>query len=570
MKKKRVYQIFLIAIVLIFTFSEIPVAHAVGPGPNAVLGFIRTLEALNKRNQIYREAGATAKEIQTYYDTLIDKTKTMRDDIIHQAARGEDVTGLIRAYTRIEAGLIAERKIAIQMVEAEKKGARADFRRRIRKEVFNILIASPSAQKLLKDIRETIDGLRQAANTVKDALSASQPTEFLARQLSERLGKTRWTKKVVHILGSAVAEEFDERMGGIFTRLEQPSKLVLAELDGALMKIDELDLYMAKYQNQEKTPTSLKGSWESFYGFQELDPSQSGEDAVATAYTNKAEDMNLFEGTDVDLESMRDWIRGTLLGARVDYLQIEVKSRSKFVSCISTDRDKYLKAMGELGLEPEEPLNPDKAGYLVCYVIPTEEETEGLDHGSYPPIKYAYAALIGLSKANAAAQADDAEAQTAETEPQPVFEEDGQESQADAASCDALEYLSFELVEGPIEETSDLGSYYCYVNYSLTNTHSSSSIVLSWKHDISSRDAGPYWTHPKLGPGESYYVPLTLRSDKDINGHWSTIDADYLMAWFATEECSRYKSDYWPTEEEPDKLLTAGFKWIEIDNPCRR
>jgi hypothetical protein len=153
---------------------------------------------------------------------------------------------------------------------------------------------------------------------------------------------------------------------------------------------------------------------------------------------------------------------------------------------------------------------------------------------------------------------------------EPVLEEDIQESQGDAASCDALEYISFELIEGPIEETKDNGSYYCYVNYSLTSIHPSSRIVLSWKHDISTSDRGPYWTHPELGPGESYYVPLTLRSDKNAKGDWSTIDADYLMAWFATQECDRYKSDFWPTEEEPDKMLTAGFKWIEIDNPCQR
>jgi hypothetical protein len=48
------------------------------------------------------------------------------------------------------------------------------------------------------------------------------------------------------------------------------------------------------------------------------------------------------------------------------------------------------------------------------------------------------------------------------------------------------------------------------------------------------------------------------------------VDANYLMAWFATTECDYYKHDYWPTEEDPDKLLEAGFSVQEIDNPCRR
>ena len=79
-----------------------------------------------------------------------------------------------------------------------------------------------------------------------------------------------------------------------------------------------------------------------------------------------------------------------------------------------------------------------------------------------------------------------------------------------------------------------------------------------------------YYTHPKLGPGESYYVPLTLRSEMAANGVWKTINADYLMAWYATEECDRYQNQFWSTEEEPDKMLQAGLQWIEIENPPGR
>jgi hypothetical protein len=572
------FSTILFVTVLLFTFLEISpnilpgdphTAQAAPLGPNAVLGFIKTLEALNRRNQIYREAGVTAKEIKDYYDALIEKTQTTRREVMGQVANGEIEPRFAASYVRIEAALEAERKIAIEMVEAEKKGARGDFHRTLRKQVFDILIASPGAQKMLKDIRETIDGLRQATNTIKDALAANEPTEFLANQLTDRLGKTRWSKKVIHVLGSAVAEEFDERMGGILTKLGQPSKLVQAELEEALQKIDELDHHIAKFQNQESEPISLRESWGDLSNFNPLDASQAGADAVATAYTNKASQMGLFEGTDADLESMRDWIRGTLLGARLDYLQIDVKSQTKFVSCISADRIKYVDAMKELGLEPEEPLDQTQAGYLVCYEILSDEEVETLHEGTEVPIRYTYAALIGISKEQKAAQEGETEAQPEDTEVAVTIEEGGP-PKGDADSCDALDYVSFELIEGPIEESKDDGSYSCYLDYSITNTHSDSSIVVSWKHDISSSDRGPYWTHPQLGPGESYYVPLTLSSHMTAKGDWRTVDANYLIAWYATTECDYYKNDYWPTEEEPDKLLEAGFSVQEIDNPCRR
>ena len=47
-------------------------------------------------------------------------------------------------------------------------------------------------------------------------------------------------------------------------------------------------------------------------------------------------------------------------------------------------------------------MDPAKAGYLVCYYKFTEEEIDALDQGVDVPIKIAYAALIGLSKANEA------------------------------------------------------------------------------------------------------------------------------------------------------------------------
>jgi hypothetical protein len=153
-------------------------------------------------------------------------------------------------------------------------------------------------------------------------------------------------------------------------------------------------------------------------------------------------------------------------------------------------------------------------------------------------------------------------------------------TQEDAAHCDALKYINVE-VEGPVEETTDSGSYYCYLIHTISNSHPSSRIVISWKHDDSTVDKGPYWTHPTLGPGDSY--DLTLRSSRAANGKWSHVDANNLMSWFNTEPCDRYIKQYWPaifgeqtgeeTEEERmerDKLIYSDLSRKELNNPCMR
>ena len=270
---------------------------------------------------------------------------------------------------------------------------------------------------------------------------------------------------------------------------------------------------------------------------------------------------------------MRDQIRKVLQDSRLSNLLEKTSSAAQFASCHPSNQEEYLKAIAELGLTPEEPLDPTRAKYVVCLAYPSviDENTKTDIFGSVEPV-IIHAALIGPSKTDAAevAEAETQTAETAQAESEITYIPETYEgsTMGDADSCDAKAYLSLELGEGPVEETSDSGSYYCYQDYSITNTHPDKQIVISWKHADSTIDRGPYWTHPKLEPGGSY--PFTLRSNKAANGVWSTIDGDYLMAWFATMECDLYQNQFWTTDEEPDKMLTAGFEWIEIDNPCGR
>jgi len=152
----------------------------------------------------------------------------------------------------------------------------------------------------------------------------------------------------------------------------------------------------------------------------------------------------------------------------------------------------------------------------------------------------------------------------APTEEVLLVEDEG--TQPDAEHCDAIEYIEISTDSQVEEKTNDDGSYHCVFNYTFNNIHPSSAIVITWKHHISTASRPTYWTHPKLMPGDVY--SLMLKSSKTANGKWSYIDANNLMAWFGTEACDRYTNEYWPTEAEPDKLLTSELTRIELSNPC--
>ena len=566
MKTKLLAKIILILLVLTITTSDLPLAtHSGGvepaqaglPGPNIVLGFIRAIEAINLRNRVYRSANITAKEFNDYYDTLIKNSQIASQEMEKLVEKGEISPTMLGSYKKIEAGLEAERKAVIEWIETEKKSARAEFKENLKKQVFSILLASPGIQNLIQDIRETINGLRQAVMAVRDALAGNLNTEAVVNQYTDQYGKGLFMKTMVRRLGSKFARKLDEKLNGLITRLEKPSQMAMSETETALQKIEELDQQVVKAQRKNRIPVSLLELGTDLTGFWAAKRFEGGMDTVATAYINKVLLLGLLDEQDLDPTTMRERIRKALLDARIEGLKLDALKASRFVDCKQSDRERYLAAMEKLGMQPEEPLDPARARYLVCT---TKKEEETFEESLFESEDYVYAALIGPSKA-------DAEAQAEETEVVVIIEE-GESYKGDAASCDALEYVSFEVVEGPIKETSASGSYYCYINYVITNNHPDSNIVVSWKHDISSSDRGPYWTHPQLIPGGSY--DLSLRSDMAANGNWRTVDGDYLMAWFATPECDYYKNDYWPTEEEPDKLLQAGFSVQEIDNPCGR
>lgn len=351
--------------------SGVDSAQASFPGPNLVLGFIKSLGALNKRNRIYSEAGATAQEINAYYDKLISKAQSQRTEMISRAADGEVSPIFVRSYVRIEAALEAERNSAIQMVEAEKNQARLDFNSTLVQEITNILIASPGGQKILDQVRDTIKGVKEAAVTIQTAAGQGKPLERLRDALASEVSDIPVVQQAAVELGSAVGNKLDQALGGLLSQVEQAMEDVQGEMGEAIELLDEFDAVVAEQQETNRTPVSLVETEEEINDLTPIDRTNAVIDVISYANAGAAEiNGQLAEGE--TREDMQDRIREGLLNDRVEGIQgLTSGGMAGKVFCTAVGRGEYELAARQLGNEPESAENPENAVYLVCYTLDT-------------------------------------------------------------------------------------------------------------------------------------------------------------------------------------------------------
>jgi hypothetical protein len=377
MNRKPIYKsllVLLIAVLLSSNFAAIvPISdsttvHAAGPGPNLILGLFRTIGAINRRNRIYREAGATAKEINAYYDGLITKTQEMRRDMISQAAAGETSPVLVRSYVRIEAALEKERDAAIQMIEAEKNQARLDFNRALVKEITGILIASPGGQKILNDVRNTITKIREAAVAVQVAANQGKPLDLLTNALTEQVSDIYIVQNAAYELGSAIGDKLDQALGGVLSNVQTAMNDIQGEMGSAIDLLDALDATVAQYQDTDREPISMIENENQIKNASPIDRVNAAVDVVAYAHAGAAELSGQTGGK--TREDMRDRIREALLNQRQDEIkEIKLENMAGKTYCTGVGRGEYEVAVSQLGKEPEIPNNPENAVYLVCYQL---------------------------------------------------------------------------------------------------------------------------------------------------------------------------------------------------------
>lgn len=380
MSKKTCIRVTGIVLIVLILFVDVAVTlpaggitpvDAGGPGPNVIVGLFRAFGALSRRNRIYREARATSQEINAYYDQLIDKTSSQRQELIQQAIAGEKPPEFVRSYVRLEAVLEAERAAAIEMVEQEKNQARINFEQTLVREFTRILIASPGGQKIVRDVRDTIARAREAAVAVQTALEGGKPIEALAESLAREVGDIPVIQEVAKELGSMAGQQLDQALGGVLTQLEDTVTNMQGGMGEAISKLDEIDGQVARYDGTKRTPISLLEDGSLVGEILAVDQTNAAVDVVASAFAGAAEIKGLLEeGT--SRETMKDRIRSALMADRlVGLANLKQGMIAGEAFCAAVGMGEYQVAAAQLGKQAQDAAEPENATYLVCYDLQT-------------------------------------------------------------------------------------------------------------------------------------------------------------------------------------------------------
>lgn len=381
-----------------------PEAHAQGQLANAVVGFFKVLGAFRRRNRVYREARATQGEMNAYYDELTSAAQGQltERELMGTGRLNAENRSQLRVYMRLRAALLAEQQAVTDQIEAEKNQARQEFNRRLANELVQVLIRSPGGQSLLNDIRRGMDELRQAAQAVQTAIGEKRPFEALAQAFEDKAGDIPLLRDAAYNLGQHAGHKFDELLGGVISDVDRAMANVQAGMGDALAEINRVDAELARFDETERQPVSLVeegGPLGQIYG---VDRANAPADVAAQAYTNAAIIADALRNpSEAEKETMRDRIRSQLLADRLDRLD-RASQLSTHVNCRGVGRGEYIQAMGQLGRAPEDPMDPDSAGYLVCRDTASGE--------------IVHAALIGGSVAEATEVAEEMATEEDQTE----------------------------------------------------------------------------------------------------------------------------------------------------------
>jgi hypothetical protein len=325
--------------------------QAATPNINVITGLFRSISALNKRNQVYAEARATAEEVNAYYDAQIATAQRLRQEKITAAASGGKKDPFIRSYIRATAALEQERRAMIQMIEAEKNRARQEFNRSLANEIKNVLFSSPGGQSLLNNVRDTIQNTRAAAAALQAAANAGNPSALLTEALTNRIGDIQITRDLAATLGSEVGNKIDRALGGAIIKLEQAINDIQAELGQAIAVLDDLDASVAQQQEQVRSPVSPVGNSLLNSSIIPINQNSAGLDVAAFAFMIATERSGNQQPGETR-QTMYDQIRGSLQTAILSETMSNLLGEQVGeIYCLVVSRADYQQAATTLGID---------------------------------------------------------------------------------------------------------------------------------------------------------------------------------------------------------------------------
>ena len=307
--------------------SGIREVQAGAPIVNALLGFFRIGGAFVQRNRVYEEGGRTVEEINTYYNRQITQAQMTRKKMVTRVQKGELSVGFINAYIRVEAALEAERKAAIQMIEAEKNQARLDFNKTVINEIKNVLVSSSGAQRLIRRLGDAVWETRQVLISAQESLEEGKPTDMLGDLLASKVGDLEVAQELARGLGSEVGHQLDKLTGGAIGRLESDIDNLQENLGEGLQTLDEIDAEIDRLGEPGWQPISLVEEGSMIVEFFPVDRQNSVKDVVASAFAGAAM-LSGRNNPNITRATMHDRIRAALLDARVSTIRELVSGKT--------------------------------------------------------------------------------------------------------------------------------------------------------------------------------------------------------------------------------------------------
>ncbi len=355
-----------------YPFVSVEEVNAASFLSNPILALLKVGGAWKRRNDTYREAKTTSRELNEYYERLITQAGESRRNLTTQAIAGEKPT-LARAYVRVEAALRAEQKAAVQMIEAQKNQARKNFNRTLFQEVINLLAVSPGGQRLVGQIRAAIQDTRGMMVALQTAAQEGKPTEALQQALLKKAGDVAELQTLARGLGSVAGWKIDQALGGLVTRIEGDLGNLQKDLGEGIDLMDKLDGDLAAYNTQKKQPESMV---ENAQGLNEIFPvnrMNPVKDVVASAYAGAAAFRSGL-GPGVTRGQMKEKIRDALEKERIAKIEsIGARSGVGNTYCLPVGQGQYEAAARQLGQTPQQARNAEAAIYMVCYNIETQQ-----------------------------------------------------------------------------------------------------------------------------------------------------------------------------------------------------
>jgi len=368
MSGKRLRRVVLAALLAAWLATNLaapsaPAAAQVMPA-NAVVGLIRVINAINRRNRVYQAGRDTQHDFDAYYASL---RSTAREQLItgelHSLRQGEGGLLTVRAaaYIRLNASLAAEQAAITRAIDAETNQARRDFNRTLVRQLQQVVLQLPGAQQILGEVRTVIANVRNTVIALQTAAAANQPLDVLTQRLAEQVSSSTVVQDRVRNLGSMLGPDLDRALGGALTQVNNTITDVNREASQAVTLLDGMDAQVAALDLTQAQPAQRELP---------LGPVPIRLTERATAVLDVASQalayLSLMQSPGgTTREQMYNQIRQDLLNERNASLLDAVQHVSQ-IECSGVGRGEYETAAGMLGKAPETAADPAKASYMVC------------------------------------------------------------------------------------------------------------------------------------------------------------------------------------------------------------